>query len=269
MFPRKKKKKNRNKKDPLSPSARYICVPVPEICLSFGWHVYIWQQISEVCMKELSWKSEDRRAVCPPSRNETAGLLGLQPSDGGEKSIWKSMLISPCLEAFLFLASLCMGFWYLLSNFPTNHQEKNASSGSQTSNKPAHSRCFVGQSSAGAKRTGREPTANMRGFESLVSKTHQKRLLCICCLHWPTSTFPASVNPIQPVPRTYSLKLLWSRFQTDLLSPDLVVTCLSTCLSTNQGLSSQWTTPSRHLPFPPVSISPLISLPQGLWSRPA
>lgn len=109
-----------------------------------------------------------------------------------------------------------------------------------------------GQNSAGAKRTGCEPTANMRGFESLVSKTHQKRLLCICCLHRPTSTFPVSVNPVQPVPRTYSLKFLWSRFQTDLLSPDLVVTCLSTCLSTNQGLSSQWTTPSCHLPVPPA-----------------
>ena len=38
-------------------------------------------------MKELPWKSEDGRAVCPPSRNESAGLLGLQPSDGGEKPI--------------------------------------------------------------------------------------------------------------------------------------------------------------------------------------
>lgn len=124
-----------------------------------------------------------------------------------------------------------------------------------------------GQSSTGEKRTGHEPTANIRGFESLVSKTHQKRLLCICCLHWPTSTFPASVNPVQPVPRTYSLKLLWSRFQTDLLSPDLVVTCLSTCLSTNQGLP---VTSLSLLPFQiTVSISPLISLPQGLWSCPA
>lgn len=82
----KEKKEESKQKDLLSPHGIHLC-PVPEICLSFGWHVYICQQVSEICMKELPCKSEDGRAVCPPSRNETAGLLGLQPSDGGEKPI--------------------------------------------------------------------------------------------------------------------------------------------------------------------------------------
>ena len=56
------------------------------------------------------------------------------------------------------------------------------------------------QSSAAVKGTGREPIADMRGFESLVSKTRQKRPLCICCLYQPHPRFrqsrPASAHDL-------------------------------------------------------------------------
>lgn len=57
-----------------------------------------------------------------------------------------------------------------------------------------------GQSSAGVKRAGREPTANMCGFESLVSKTRQKWLLCICCLHGPHPRFQFPSIPSSQCP---------------------------------------------------------------------
>ena len=48
------------------------------------------------------------------------------------------------------------------------------------------------QSSAAVKGTGCEPTADMCGFESLVSKTCQKQLLCICCSTSPHPRFRQS-----------------------------------------------------------------------------
>ena len=86
--------------------------------------------------------------------------------------------------------------------------------------------------------------------------------------------FPQS-RPVS-VEDPYPLTLLWSRFQTDLLSPSLVVTSLFTCPSTTQWPSSQWTTPSHHLLAPSrlprhsFLISPLISMPKtGLWFLPS
>lgn len=60
-------------KGSLSPSWDTF-VPVPEICLSFGWHVYICQQVPEACMKEL-WVKARRKSWCVhPAEMKLLGL---------------------------------------------------------------------------------------------------------------------------------------------------------------------------------------------------
>lgn len=100
MFSR---KKNLKQTWHFVPFHKCICVLITEICLFFGSHIYIWQQISEVCTNQLPWGAWKEELVRTPSRNETAGLMGLQVFFSMEEPVWTSTLASLRPQSFFFI----------------------------------------------------------------------------------------------------------------------------------------------------------------------
>lgn len=147
-----------------------------------------------------------REELCvPPSRNETAGLMGLQPSDNGEKpmKIYTRLSVAASFLFHFGFSWISMhGSLFCSVQLPNELSGRNASLASQTSDELAQSRRFMESKLHSIERDfqGHEPAVEMHAFDSFVSKTRQKRSLCICCLHWPISH--VFLNPVQSVSRT-------------------------------------------------------------------
>lgn len=165
-------------------STRCICVLITEICLVFGSRFYIWQQISEVCMNKLPWESVEGRALCTPSRNETAGLVGLQVflRHGGNPV---GHLHWPLGLRSSFFIVCVWSYWYgflLCPIQPPNEPSwRNFSSALQTSNELAHSRCFIESKLLSIKRDfkGLEPAVDFCGFHPFTLQQHYSKEVSI------------------------------------------------------------------------------------------
>lgn len=156
--------------------------------------------------------------------------------------------LGSCKLAFSFVCSWSSRYGFLLCSIQLPHEPsgRNFSSALQTRNESAHSRCFMESEFLQIERDfkGHEPAMNICGFALFVLQQNFSKKVSLYLpsplAHIPCfpQTCPASVLSL------HSWKLLWLRFQTDLISLNLVVTSLFTCSFATQKHSTQWTTPS-------------------------
>lgn len=201
-----------NKNNNLYPSTRCICAPIPKICLFFGSHVYIWQQISEVCMNKLPWASVEGRACVHAQEKRNCWLCGF----GGLPTTWRNplkiytWLSGPAsfLSLFVFSWSSKHGFLLCSVQLPREPSGRNFSSRGQTSSKLAHSRSFVESKILRIKRDfmDHEPAVDICGLDPFVlQQNFSKKGLCISAI----STCPHPHFP-QACPAMFATPTRWN-----------------------------------------------------------
>lgn len=155
------------------PTSR-ICVLIPEICLFFGSHIYIWQQISEVGMNELPWASVEGRACVHTQQKWNCWLGGFT----GLPTTWRNHLKTyNCLGVAASLLSHLVSSWRSRCRFPLGsiqlpHEPPGShfSSAWQTRNESAHSRGFMESGILRIERDFKdhEPAADICDFDPFI-----------------------------------------------------------------------------------------------------